>query len=197
MNEKNASIRRRAFAGPWLAVTAVALLCAQPALACKDGDHAAVRGKSSTQSHDHGHDAKSMHAKLGQKANGSGVRMTSKTPKAVAVGERTLVTLSFDAVTQDGATVSLRAPEGMTISRVDGGSLQNVALNRGAKTNVELWVRSTEDGTQYFDVTTLQGERASVQQVAVRVGSGVVRLKPNGTLVTTPSGEKVISMQAK
>jgi hypothetical protein len=195
--------RRLAPHAGWLAVTTTALLLSQPAVACKDGEHATSPRKAAApvaanaKSHGHDHASTSSHAKIGQKANGSGVRMTSKTPKSVAVGERTQVSLSFDAVNQDGATVSVRAPEGMTISRVDGGSLQTIALSKGAKTDVAFWVTSSEDGTQYFDVTTTQGDRTSIQQVAVRVGSGVVRLKSNGTLITTPSGEKVISMQAK
>ncbi len=185
-------------AASMLLVGTGALLWSNQARAKCDDDGAHGKAASVKDGADHaGHSAKSSHAALGQKANGSGVRFSANTPKTMAIGQPTRVMLNFDAVSTDGAVAKLQVPAGMTVTRADGSALGEIALERGRATNVEAFVTAQGDGMQYLDVVTSQGGRASVQSVALKVGSGAVSLKSNGNLVTTPSGEKVISMPAK
>ncbi len=159
------------------------------------GKHATANDKAK---HDHkAHGNKSSHAALGQKPNGSGVSMRATTPKSFAIGQPTRITINFGAADGDGATAKLQAPAGATITRVDGSAISEIALARGRATSVDVFVTAQADGMQYVDVTTSQAGRFSVQSIALKVGSGALNHKPSGALMTTPSGEKIISMPAK
>ncbi len=180
-------------AASMLLVGGAAMLWSSTASAKCDDDALHTKQQRAMKSHDH----RSSHAALGQKPNGSGVRFTSVAPKSMKVGQATKVTLSFAAASADDAMASVRMPDGLSAKRADGAPLTDMALKRDQPTTVDVWVTAKDDGTQYFDVSTTRDGRTSVQSVALKVGSGVVKLKPNGTLVTTPSGEKIVSMPAQ
>lgn len=170
-----------------------------------DGEAPKKQAPSAKASHDgHKHDhkhgdegGKSGHAAIGQKANGSGVKLSANTPKSIAIGQATLVTLSFDAVTSDGAVANVRAPAGVTVTRADGSPLTDIALTRGQAMSVDVMVNAQGDGMQFLDITTTQAGRSSVQSVPLKVGTGKMVLKSNGNVVTTPTGERIVSMPAK
>jgi hypothetical protein len=188
-------------------ITASALLLGAGALlysaqARADGEpqrKQAVNAKGSHDGHKHSTDAagKSGHAAIGQKANGSGVKLSATTPKNIAIGQATLVTLNFDAPNSDGAVAKVRVPAGVTVTRADGSALGDIALTRGQATKVDLLVNAQNDGMQFLDVTTTQAGRSSIQSVPLKVGSGTLVMKSNGNVITTPSGERIVSMPAK
>jgi hypothetical protein len=140
----------------------------------------------------------SSHAAIGQKANGSGIAFSAQTPKTMAVGSAQRVTLRFDAAGHEGATARVQVPEGLTVTRADGTAVGDIALEAGRATQFDVIVTAHRDGTEYFDVITQRADnkRSSIQSVAIRAGTGQVRLKPNGTLITTPEGERIVSMPA-
>ncbi len=158
----------------------------------------AADAKASHAGHKHSADAvQSGHAAIGQKANGSGVKLSATTPKNIAIGQAALVTLTFDAPSGDDAVAKVRVPAGVTVTRADGSALGDIALTRGQATKVDLLVNAQNDGMQFLDVTTMQSGRSSIQSVPLKVGSGTLVMKSNGNVITTPSGERIVSMPAK
>lgn len=189
-----------------LLVTASALLLGAGALlystqARADGEPRSKPTASAKAAHDgHKHSAdagKSGHAAIGQKANGSGVKLSATTPKSIAIGQATLVTLSFEAPSSDGAVAKVRVPAGVSVTRADGSALGDIALTRGQATKVDLLVNAQNDGMQFLDVTTTQAGRSSIQSVPLKVGTGALVMKSNGNVITTPTGERIVSMPAK
>ena len=71
------------------------------------------------------------------------------------------------------------------------------ALLPGERRVLTLDVTGREDGLRSLMVRTERDGLGSVQGIALPFGSGAVALKPHGELRTQPSGEKVISLQAK
>lgn len=121
----------------------------------------------------------------------SGVAVQAEVPAKLRVGEAFTLKLRVAKVTAaDGASIEVREPG-------SGKVLFSTRLNAGEMRSIEVPYRATRDGMQYLDVVTRQGTRSSVQSVALPVGSGAVALKSEGKPVTTPSGEKVISLPAK
>lgn len=124
------------------------------------------------------------------KGNGSGVVLRYAVPQRIAVGETATVRLAFSGVSgADGATVEVTEAEG-------GRSLLATRLAQGERREVDLSVTGRSDGVQYLTVVTTQGDRSTVQQVPLAVGSGKRALKEHGTRQTTPAGEAVISLPA-
>lgn len=118
----------------------------------------------------------------------SGVIVEHSVPGKIAVGEAVTVKLRFSGVTSpEGATVEVRDPS-------TRATLASLWLAQGEKRTIELPYRSVNDGMQFIDVTTVQAGRGSVESVALRVGSGDLRLKSPGKLQTTAEGEAVIVM---
>ena len=124
------------------------------------------------------------------KANASGVLMRPVVPEKIAVGEAVTLKLAFSGVTAaDGATVEVRDPATRT-------TLLSARLAQGEQRTIELPYTGRTDGMQFIDVATTQAGRSTVQSIALRVGTGEVKLKPEGQRQTTPSGEAVISLPA-
>ena len=120
----------------------------------------------------------------------SGVVVRYVVPTKIAVGETVTLRLQFSGVTAaDGAMVEVRDPS-------THETLASMRLERGERRIVELPYTSVTYGMQFVDVITVQRGRSSVQSVPVRVGSGELRLKTQGTRQTTATGENVISLQA-
>lgn len=125
------------------------------------------------------------------KPNGSGIRLRYHVPAAVQPGQRVTVQLEFSNV-KDGAEAQWRLPEGVATPLP--GQAAAIQLVPGQPNVVSLDVVPAADGMVYLDVVTRQGGRGSVQSVPLKVGSGKPLLKREGTLETTPSGEKIISL---
>ena len=127
------------------------------------------------------------------KHNGSGVGLAYSVP-SMQPGRTSSVQLQFTGVQSDDARVEWRAPEGASVTSAVAGSSTSMALPRGQVTTLTLDVTPAADGMAYLDVFTTQNGRGSAQSVPLKVGSGKVFLKREGTLQTMPSGEAVISL---
>ena len=120
----------------------------------------------------------------------SGVVVRHSVPDKIAVGETVTLRLRFSGVTAaDGATVEVRDP-------TTHDTLVSMRLARGEQRTIELPYMSRTDGMQFIDVATSQAGRNSVQSVALRVGSGELRLKREGKRQTTTTSGDVISFPA-
>jgi hypothetical protein len=121
---------------------------------------------------------------------GSGVVMRYAVPAKIAVGETVTVQLQFLGISAaDGATVEVR-------DRATRATVLTLNLSAGEQRTVELPYANRTDGMQFLDVTTTQGGRLTVQSIPLRVGSGELKLKPQGQRATTADGEAVISLPA-
>lgn len=121
---------------------------------------------------------------------GSGVVTRFALPAKIAVGETVTVQLQFVGVSApDGATVEVR-------DRATRAAVLTLNLAAGEQRTVELPYSSRSDGMQFLDITTTQGGRMTVQSIALRVGSGELKLKPQGQRNTTADGGAVISLPA-
>jgi hypothetical protein len=119
---------------------------------------------------------------------GSGVVFSAVVPAKVGVGESVTLKLRFAGVTAaDGATVEVR-------DSADQAVLATARLAQGEERTIDVPYSARTDGMQFVSVHTAQGGRTSVQSVAIRVGSGELKLKPQGQRGTAPGGEAVISL---
>jgi hypothetical protein len=125
------------------------------------------------------------------KANGSGVIVNAAVPTKVAVGQTVSVRLNFNGVGAEGATAEVRE------AGANGRVLLSAQLPGGKEYSADVPYQAQNDGMQYLDVTTTQNGRTSIQQVAVAVGSGQMKLKPSGTAVVTPTGERLVTVPSK
>lgn len=124
------------------------------------------------------------------KHTGSGVVLRYAVPDKMAVGEAVTVRLQFSGVSApDGASVEVRDPVART-------TLLALRLAQGEQRTVELPFAGRADGMQYIDITTTQAGRMTVVSVPLRVGTGELKLKPEGQRSTTAGGEAVISLPA-
>ena len=120
----------------------------------------------------------------------SGVVVAPTVPDKIAVGETITVRLQISGVSAaDGAGIEVRDPATRTV-------LLTGRLAQGEQKTIELPYTGRADGMQYLDVTTTQAGRSTVQSVPLRVGTGELKLKPEGQRRTTASGEAVISLPA-
>ena len=124
------------------------------------------------------------------KHTGSGIVLRYAVPDKMAVGETVIVRLQFSGVSSpEGATVEVRDPATRT-------TLLTLRLEQGEQRTVELPYVGRADGMQFIDVASTQAGRATMQSLALRVGSGQLKLKAEGQRGTTASGEAVISLPA-
>lgn len=132
----------------------------------------------------------------GVKHGGSGIAMHADVPAQLPAGQATPVELRFEGVGAAGATASLRVPDGVRATRVDGGSLASIPLQPGRATRVQLLVTPASDGLRRLAVFTEQDGRRSAH--TVRLSSGdTQQAKPASRAVTTPSGEKIVPMKSQ
>ncbi len=124
------------------------------------------------------------------KHTGSGVVLRYAVPEKMAVGEAITVRLQFSGVTApDGATVEVR-------DRAARATLLALPLPAGEQRTIEVPYTGRADGIQFLDVTTTQAGRMTVVSVPLRVGTGELKLKPDGQRRTTAGGDAVISLPA-
>lgn len=121
---------------------------------------------------------------------GSGVIVNATVPAKVGLGETVTVRLQISGVTAaDGASVEVRDAAAQA-------TLLSTRLAAGEARTIDVPYTGRTDGMQYLAVTTTQAGRSSVQAVAVPVGSGQIKLKPEGQRRIAPGGETVISLPA-
>ena len=130
------------------------------------------------------------------KPNGSGVRLAYNVAP-MQPGRVGSVQLRLSGVTADDARVEWRAPAGGVVTSAAVGAATSMSLPRGQVTTQLLDVTAAADGMAYLDVFTTQGGRTTAQSVPLKVGSGAIVLKREGTAQTMPSGEKVISLPSQ
>jgi len=124
------------------------------------------------------------------KHTGSGVAVRYAVPDKIAVGETVTVRLQLAGVSSpEGATVVVSDP-------ASRATLLTLRLASGEQRTVELPYAGRSDGMQFLDVTTTQAGRMTVVSVPLRVGSGELKLKPEGQRRVTSGGEAVISLPA-
>lgn len=124
------------------------------------------------------------------KHTGSGVVLRYAVPEKMAVGEAVTVRLQLSGVTAaDGATVEVR-------DRAARALLLTQQLSAGEERTIEIPYTGRADGMQFLDVTTTQAGRLTVVSVPLRVGTGELKLKPEGQRRTTAGGDAVISLPA-
>lgn len=170
--------RRRAAHG---ARDLFALALVGAAIACGPLD--AVAGTTAAEN------TKATTARPGGKPT-SGVVVTYTAPAKVAVGETVMLRLQISGVSAaDGATVEVRDAAGRA-------TLLSTRVAAGEQRTLELPYTGRADGMQFIDVITAQGGRSSVQSLPVRVGTGELKLKPQGQRSATAGGDAVISLPA-
>jgi hypothetical protein len=132
-----------------------------------------------------------------QKHNGSGITMSYHAPEQLKPGVAATVQIKFTRVTSSDAQVELHA-QGSELQVTRNGHLITgpMALEVGKAQLIEVQVTGSE-GMHYLSVFTRQHGRSSTQGIALKVGQGAIKLKPNGTVQTTPSGERVISLPSQ
>jgi len=124
------------------------------------------------------------------KHTGSGVAVRYAVPDKIAVGETVTVRLQLSGVSAaDGATVVVSDPASRT-------TLLTLRLGSGEQRTIELPYAGRSDGMQFLDVTTTQAGRMTVVSVPLRVGSGDLKLKPEGQRRSMSGGDAVISLPA-
>lgn len=124
------------------------------------------------------------------KHTGSGVVLRYAVPDKMAVGEAVTLRLQLSGVT---------APDGATVEVRDRGAralLLTQHLAAGEERTIEVSYTGRSDGMQFLDVTTTQAGRLTAVSVPLRVGTGELKLKPEGQRRTMTGGEAVISLPA-
>lgn len=120
----------------------------------------------------------------------SGVSVTPVVPDKIAIGETVTVRLQVGGVTDaDGASVEVRDSATRAV-------LLSARVAQGEQKTFELPYTGRADGMQFISVVTSQGGRSTVKSVPLRVGSGALKLKPQGERRITAQGEAVISLPA-
>jgi len=132
-------------------------------------------------------------AHVAAKKGGSGVNIAYRIEGVPQANVPTRITLEFSGISApDGAIASFAAEEPAVLT---SGSTLTLGPKQTQTTSV--LVTATEDGMYFVNVTTLQAGRSSVMSIPVKVGAGELRLEKHGTVETTPSGERVISLPPK
>lgn len=133
------------------------------------------------------------------KANGSGVVLKYSAPEALKPGEQATVKLQFsNVVSATGARLEVRASDPALKVLIDGGSgSSSVTMVRGDFREMEVQVSAAVDGLYYLSVFTTQDGRFTATSIPLRVGKAESKQKVQGSVLTTPSGEKVVSLPGK
>jgi hypothetical protein len=130
------------------------------------------------------------------KKGGSGVVVRYKIDGTPAVGKALNMTLSLSGVnSESGASMMVDTKDAGLAMDKQRTAPQKLASYQA--TSMPLSVTPQAEGTFYIRVTTQQAGRSSVTLIPIRVGHGKVAMKPTGEVVTTPEGERIISLPAK
>jgi len=159
-------------------IVAAALAIGMPLQACADGKP----GRSTSK----------MTA-VPAKSNGSGVAVQYRVDAVPQAGVATPILLSFEGVTEAGATVRFAADAGLSLI----GSAGPHALQTGQTTTLTVQVVPDADGTGYLHVFTTQHGATSATSIVVQVGKALSALPEASGLKQTPDGDKIRSMPVK
>ena len=128
-----------------------------------------------------------------RKPNDSGVALQYRVDSAPKVGAAVSVVLQFDGVTApDGATVSLSADDGLTLS-----SAASLTLPAGQRTSTTAAVVVKREGLAYLNVFITQAGAMSAISIPIQTGAGVPAMKSGGETKPTAEGDSIITMPAK
>lgn len=126
------------------------------------------------------------------KRGGSGVNVAYRIEGAARPNAPARITVELSGVTApEGASASFSAEAPVWLHSAA------VGLKPNQTNTATLELTAPSDGMYYVNVFTTQAGRSSVVQIPVKVGAGAARLEKQGTVQTTPGGERVISLPAK
>ncbi len=134
-----------------------------------------------------------------QKHNGSGVQLRYRILSEPRVGQA--VRVQIELASGGEALASLRVDKSLNLNA--GAAWQksstglDMPLTKPGKTYQTVVVTPDSDGLHFIYLTTTQDSKTSVASIAIRVGDAPIAAPTIGEKVTTPSGEKIISMPAK
>lgn len=133
------------------------------------------------------------------KPNGSGVVLKYSAPEAIKPGELATVKLQFsNVVAATGARLEVRASDPAVKVVIEGGTITGpVTMARGDFREMEVQVSAAVDGLYYLSIFTTQDGRFTATSIPLRVGTAESKQKVQGKVLTTPSGEKVVSLPGK
>lgn len=124
-----------------------------------------------------------------QKPNGSRVKVSYRVDAGAVANQPVTITLIFDGVTDDSATVHFTADPELHLS----GTPALVSLPKGSS-QTALQVTPSSDGLFYVNVFTAQAGATSVISVPVQQGSAKPKLQQLGKPKPAVNGERIISM---
>ena len=178
---------------PSLALAAAALSIAAASAQASAANEPAARKAAPAQT-----TAAAPMKRAATKANSTGLVLRYAAPDTLKAGQATPLRLELSGATADGASVELRTSSPDIVITQGGRAVQGpMALARGATRTIDLLVTAPADGAHHLSVLMSQGGRVAVSAVPLKVGTGAVSRKTEGSVEVTPSGERVISMPAK
>ena len=97
-----------------------------------------------------------------------------------------------NVVAATGARLEVRASDPAVKVVVEGGTVTGpITMARGDFRELEVQVSASVNGLYYLSVFTTQDGRFTASSIPLKIGTGESRQKAQGSVQTTPSGEKV------
>lgn len=124
-----------------------------------------------------------------QKPGGSRITVRYRLEGRAVTNQPLTITLIFDAVTDQAATVHFTADQELQLN----AGVAQVALPRGS-TQLAVQVTPRSDGLFYLNVFTFQAGANSVISIPVQSGIGSSKLRKLGDSKPTVDGDPIISM---
>lgn len=124
-----------------------------------------------------------------QKPNGSRITVRYRVEGTATINQPVTITLVFDVVTDDTATVRLTADPELLMS----GVAAKVTLPKGSS-ELSLQATPRSDGLFYVNVFTTQAGATSVISVPVQSGNTAPKLSQQGEAKQAPDGERLIAL---
>jgi hypothetical protein len=124
-----------------------------------------------------------------QKPNGSGIAVRYRVDGAVVAHQPIMITLIFDGVKNDAATVHFTAD-----TELQFGDLSALVTLPQGSSQIDLRVTPQSDGLFYVNVFTSQAGATSVISVPVLSGSVDPKLRKLGESKPAAGGERIISL---
>jgi len=124
-----------------------------------------------------------------QKPNGSRIAVRYRLEGRAVINQPLMITLIFDAVTDQAATVHFTADQELQLN----GVAAQVALPNGSS-QLALQVVPRKDGLFYLNVFTAQAGATSVISIPVQSGTVSPKLRKLGESKPAVDGDRIISM---
>jgi hypothetical protein len=134
-----------------------------------------------------------------QKHNGSGVQLRYRILGEPRVGQALRVQIELASTGE--ALASMRVDKSLSLNAgaawQKGSAGLDMPLTKPGKTYQTVTVTPDSEGLHFIYLTTTQDSKTSVSSIAIKVGDAPIATPTIGEKVTTPSGEKIISMPSK